>query len=133
MSDFLALVCRLERHQAGDKLRYPLGFFGRQDALFLLWPTLIDHVTGIIAQLILQSATHRLRIGAEITIQCLKARGFVGDDVIHGGKILISGNREKPDQNPVEHGKNGESDTYHLIGTPIPVDPRTEKTTKEKN
>src|SRR5271157_5166480 len=104
--------------------------FRRHDTLSLLWPTLFDNVAGIVTQLILQSATDRLRIAAEITIQGLKARGFFGNDVAHGGIILISGNRQQPEQQTIEHGKTGEDKTHHVVGAPLGVNPAVVVMTK---
>jgi len=96
-------------------------------------PTLVDHVAGVITQFIAQPSLGRLRIAAQIAIQCPKVRGFLRHEVAHAGKILIGGDGEKPDEQTIKHGETGESEAHHVIGALLAMEPGMERPTNEKN
>jgi hypothetical protein len=132
VDDLVAHLRRLKPQQVIGELPQPVGTFRGHDAPLLLRPVSLDLVPRVLTQIALESAADWLRIAAQIAIQSAETRGFLGDEVAHCAEVLVGGHGDEADQDAVEHGITRKHETHHLVGAPVPVEPRVQKATQRE-
>src|SRR5579885_2164505 len=103
IEDFLALLCGLEGRQNVKERSDALRPAGWGDALALLRPAVLDRVSGIFAQAVLQLAAHRLRKTGKIPVKRGDARRLLIDRISYVRVVLIGCDSDEAEQEPEKH------------------------------
>src|SRR5215469_4871393 len=115
MKDLLSLRRRFKSGKMASQIVQGRLVDRRDDALLLLRPGHVDDVPSVSSQVILQLASTRLRIAAEIAIKGGHAPGFTVDFLCGFREILPNCDHQQAQCDPVKHGDCAEVEAHNVI------------------